>query len=353
MATMEMNVGPEGGRYHSGSLSVLIPDGAVSERVNIKMYLYVDERLMPPSSKVTDEYVLSPLFVFELHGLTFSTHVQVHCPPLVDSRGWRLSLMRAMCDISASSQLWQSEVIVTITSDVNQVNVEDSDSEYDLASGTLSIKQFCWFCYQPRSLLNIWNLNMHCHDNCHELIEQRKRDENGLSPKRHLLCLKEEMKVKFEGNIEFSITRGDWKALSQLSGAQPVAAVEFWNKWICLDKKFQITVEFEHVTDHRSNRCCVDITQGGSDTPYGDRKPSDSASAAHFSKMPQTSLLPILEDRALEGRYSDALQALRLQGCASHASSETLEESLWTSSQEVVSALEAFPKGSSPGYSHL
>ena len=192
MATMEMNVGPEGGRYHSGSLSVLIPDGAVSERVNIKMYLYVDERLMPPSSKVTDEYVLSPLFVFELHGLTFSTHVQVHCPPLVDSRGWRLSLMRAMCDISASSQLWQSEVIVTITSDVNQVNVEDSDSEYDLASGTLSIKQFCWFwwvgklvdmfmaskimlfsvfSYQPRSLLNIWNLNMHCHDNCHELIE--------------------------------------------------------------------------------------------------------------------------------------------------------------------------------------
>ena len=44
--------------------------------------------------------------------------------------------------------------------------------------------------------------------------------------------------------------------------------------------------------------------------------------------MPQTSLLPILEDRALEGRYSDALQALRLQGCASHASSETLEESV-------------------------
>ena len=36
MATLEMNVGPEGGRYHSGSLSVLIPDGAVSERVNIK-----------------------------------------------------------------------------------------------------------------------------------------------------------------------------------------------------------------------------------------------------------------------------------------------------------------------------
>ena len=43
-----------------------------------------------------------------------------------------------------------------------------------------------------------------------------KRDENDLSPKRHLLCLKEEMKIKFEGNIEFSITRGDWKALSQL-----------------------------------------------------------------------------------------------------------------------------------------
>ena len=156
------------------------------------MYLYVDERLMPPSSKVTDEYILSSLFVFEPHGLAFCKHVQVHCPPPVDSRGWRLSLMRAMRDISTSSQLWQPEAIVTVNSDLNQVNVEDSNSEYDLASGTLSIKQFCWFWwvgklvdmfmaskimlfsvfgYQPRSSLNIWNLTIHCHDNCHEPIE--------------------------------------------------------------------------------------------------------------------------------------------------------------------------------------
>ena len=75
---------------------------------------------------------------------------------------------------------------------------------------------------------------------------------------------------------------------------------------------------------------------------------------------------------ASEERYSNALQALCSQGRASHASSETLEElvshhpshdlPVWlqevppplaVDSQEVVSVLEAFPKGSSPSYSHL
>ena len=40
--------------------------------------------------------------------------------------------------------------------------------------------------------------------------------EKSLSPKRSFLCSNEEMKMKFEGDIEFSITRGDWEATSQL-----------------------------------------------------------------------------------------------------------------------------------------
>ena len=43
-----------------------------------------------------------------------------------------------------------------------------------------------------------------------------KRNESSLYPRRYFLCSNEEMKMKFEGNIEFSITRGDWKATSQL-----------------------------------------------------------------------------------------------------------------------------------------
>ena len=30
---------------------------------------------------------------------------------------------------------------------------------------------FSVFGYQVRPSLNIWNLNIHCHDNCHEVIE--------------------------------------------------------------------------------------------------------------------------------------------------------------------------------------
>ena len=46
-----------------------------------------------------------------------------------------------------------------------------------------------------------------------------------------------------------------------------MAAAEFWHKWICLDKKFQFTVEFEHGDEHRSNKCIVDIRQGDETIP--------------------------------------------------------------------------------------
>ena len=89
------------------------------------------------------------------------------------------------------------------------------------------------------------------------------------------------MKLKFEDDIEFNITRGDWKATSQLpvyysklafsvlanacmlcTCLQVVAASRFWHKWICLDNKFDITVEFGHGDEHRTNECIVDISQG-------------------------------------------------------------------------------------------
>ena len=43
-----------------------------------------------------------------------------------------------------------------------------------------------------------------------------ERNEKDLLPKRDFLCSNEEMKMKFEGNIKFSIKRGDWKATPQL-----------------------------------------------------------------------------------------------------------------------------------------
>ena len=173
-------------------LFLSVPDGAVSKPVNIKIHMYVDERLMPPSTKANDGYILSPLYVFEPHGLTFSKHMQVHCLPPVDSKGWHLSLMRAMCDTSTLSQLWEPQAIVTYNSDLDEVNVEDADCRCDLTSGTLSVKHFCWhrwvgmpvdvflatktmmfsvFGYGHSPSSNIWNLTIHCHDNCHEVIE--------------------------------------------------------------------------------------------------------------------------------------------------------------------------------------
>ena len=51
IATLEMTVGPEGGRFSLGSLSILVPDRAAREPVNLRMLKYVDESLMLPSTK--------------------------------------------------------------------------------------------------------------------------------------------------------------------------------------------------------------------------------------------------------------------------------------------------------------
>ena len=192
IATLEITVGPKGGRYSLGSLSILIPEGAVSEPVSMKLHLFVDGRLIPPAAQTHDGYILSLFCSFEPHRLTFLKPVQVYFSALVDSKGWRLSLMRAMCNTSTLSQLWQPKAIVTFNSDVEQVNVEDVDCEDDLASGTLSSKHLCghyWFgnladmfltsktmlfsvCgYQPISTVNTWNLTIHCHDDCLKVIE--------------------------------------------------------------------------------------------------------------------------------------------------------------------------------------
>ena len=40
--------------------------------------------------------------------------------------------------------------------------------------------------------------------------------EKQLSPKRHILRLSREVKLKFEGDVKFSITGGDWSAITQL-----------------------------------------------------------------------------------------------------------------------------------------
>ena len=78
------------------------------------MLMYIDERLMSPSTIANHGYILSPLFVFEPYGLTFSKLVDISFPPPVDSKGWHLSLMRARCDTSTSS--WQPEAIMTFNS---------------------------------------------------------------------------------------------------------------------------------------------------------------------------------------------------------------------------------------------
>ena len=144
IATLETTVGPKCRRYSSSSLSVSVPDGVVSEPVNINIDMYVDKRLMPPSTKANYEYIVSPLYAFEPHGLTFSKHMQVHFPPLVDSNGWHLSLIRAKCDTSTTSQLWEPQAVLTYISDLDKVNVKDPNCRYDLTSGTLSVKHFCW-----------------------------------------------------------------------------------------------------------------------------------------------------------------------------------------------------------------
>ena len=44
----------------------------------------------------------------------------------------------------------------------------------------------------------------------------REKETTGVLPRRSFFCVDQDMKMKFEGKIEFGITRGAWKGTSQL-----------------------------------------------------------------------------------------------------------------------------------------
>ena len=44
----------------------------------------------------------------------------------------------------------------------------------------------------------------------------RENETTKVLPRRSFFCVDQDMKMKFEGNIEFSVTRGAWRGTSQL-----------------------------------------------------------------------------------------------------------------------------------------
>ena len=188
IALLDITVPPEGGCFRSGSLAVSFPPGCLPESKNVQVQLYIGPKLFPAVDESSDEYVVSPVLVLEPHGLTFGKPIEVHFPFSVNPKGWHLSLMRAMCDVSADPQTWEP----IVTYDTQTDHLEVIGCNYDLMSGTLSITHFCrhywlgraynkWvasknmhFCAFgcPTNLSgNNWNINIHCHDICEEVYE--------------------------------------------------------------------------------------------------------------------------------------------------------------------------------------
>ena len=128
-----MKVGPEGGEFQSGSLSLTVPPGAVSSETLIQAQFVFDAEPMPTED---NWFVLSPILALQPHGLSFEEPVSIRFPFTASSEGWILKLMR-----ESSDNEWKS--VLTIDTDTQLVTGRDPHCNYNLNTSCLQLSHFC------------------------------------------------------------------------------------------------------------------------------------------------------------------------------------------------------------------
>ena len=141
---MEVQVGPKGGDFQSGNLSLSVPPYAVSSEKKIRAQFVLDTEPMPVAK---DWFVFSPILALQPHGLSFEVPVSMRFPLPAASKGWILKLMRESPYIG-----WKS--VLTIDSDTQEVVHRDLHCNYDLNTRCLQLSHFCkyfWCAYKKRN----------------------------------------------------------------------------------------------------------------------------------------------------------------------------------------------------------
>jgi hypothetical protein len=127
---LEVEVGPKGGFYQSGDLSLLIPEGALLEKQKIRAAFHFEA----PSTETT--FTFSPILLLEPDNLHFNNIPVKIKFPYTARQGWMLHLKR-----KDSFRGWVT--VLTVDTDTHETMSLDSHCKFSVYTGLLELRHFC------------------------------------------------------------------------------------------------------------------------------------------------------------------------------------------------------------------
>ena len=135
VASISDNIGNEGGLLQSDSVSVLVPEGAISVPTTFSIATYLDEQVMPPVNE--EEAVVSPVVHISTSQSShkFNKPVQLFLRPEValkpreDETGWLLKLKMSESSTEGKPSEWHT--VLQLNTDTEVVETHSPSVYYD------------------------------------------------------------------------------------------------------------------------------------------------------------------------------------------------------------------------------
>ena len=150
------NIGTEGGLLQSGSVSVLVPDGAVSLPTTFSVATYLDEQVMPPVNK--EEVVVSPVVHISTSQSShkFNKPVQLSLRPEValkpkeHENAWLLELKMSESSTEGKPSEWHT--VLQLNTDTEVVETHSPSIRYDSNTQTLYVNDVGYMVWLGKAL---------------------------------------------------------------------------------------------------------------------------------------------------------------------------------------------------------
>ena len=156
VASVSENIGNEGGLLQSDSVSVLVPEGAVSIPTTVSIATYLDEQVMPPVNE--EEVVVSPVVHISTSQSShkFNKPVQLSLRPEVALKprehetGWLLELKMSESSTEGKPSEWHT--VLQLNTDTEVVETQSPSIRYDPDTQTLYVNHFSFLVWLGKAL---------------------------------------------------------------------------------------------------------------------------------------------------------------------------------------------------------
>ena len=156
VASVAENIGNEGGLLQSDSVSVLVPEGAVSVPTTFSIATYLDEQVMPPVNE--EEVVVSAVVHISTSQSShkFNKPVQLSLRPEVALKprehetGWLLELKMSESSTEGKPSEWHT--VLQLNTDTEEVETHSPSIRYDPNTQTLYVNDVGYMVWLGKAL---------------------------------------------------------------------------------------------------------------------------------------------------------------------------------------------------------